>query len=160
MALVLVAIKRYPVKAKNILRRPSYATTMVNDLCEANGYSNVKEINLCVKVHGEPLNWTDARNVCLVERADLFIANTIGTYEYLKDIIHQSGSVWIGARYFEEDCIWRWVDGNILNITTLFNLGISLIKTTNDADCLQFTQRMFHGINCDKKQRFICQRKI
>lgn len=56
------------------------------EICQNAGFQFREDVSLCLKVHGELRNWTEARKICQGENADLIIVNTLAIYDVIKTL--------------------------------------------------------------------------
>ncbi|KAK7891326.1 hypothetical protein WMY93_023289 [Mugilogobius chulae] len=63
-------------------------------------------------------NWQESRKYCQQRGADLIIINNVQELEFASDTF--KSRTWIGLSDLEEEGVWRWVDGSLLNTSSVF----------------------------------------
>ncbi|KAK7891331.1 hypothetical protein WMY93_023294 [Mugilogobius chulae] len=58
-------------------------------------------------------SWQESRKYCQQRGADLIIINNVQEQEFANKVFGLN--VWIGLSDLEEEGVWRWVDGSLLN---------------------------------------------
>ncbi|KAJ0012088.1 hypothetical protein NQD34_013063, partial [Periophthalmus magnuspinnatus] len=103
--------------------------------------------------------WQESRQYCLERGADLTIISSVQEQEF--ETLHLRQLGWIGLNHLEQEDVWKWVDGSLLN-SSFWSDG----EPNNEGNehCGEIHPRVglrnWNDLNCAKKRPFICEKMI
>ena len=117
---------------------------------------------LFYKLHRELKNWTDAKNACERENANLAMEKSDETHEYVATAWSTFVTFWIGVYY--ENKTLMYVDGTTVT-TTYWNWPhhVSSNKCIVLDGRRYFTHddmRLWNKVACDQPRMFLCQKHV
>ncbi|KAK7891338.1 hypothetical protein WMY93_023301 [Mugilogobius chulae] len=72
-------------------------------------------------------NWHESRKYCQQRGADLIIINNVQEQEFATERFGRL--IWIGLSDLEQEGVWRWVDGSLLNTRHFSNCYVHILST-------------------------------
>ncbi|KAJ0012086.1 hypothetical protein NQD34_013061 [Periophthalmus magnuspinnatus] len=104
--------------------------------------------------------WQKSRQYCQKRGADLTIINSVQEQEF--ECLHFPENRWIGLSDIEQEGIWKWVDGSLLNISFWSTDEPNDANSNEDCGEIKYrgTLRNWNDLRCAEKRNFICEKII
>uniref|UniRef100_A0A8C6SSX5 C-type lectin domain-containing protein n=1 Tax=Neogobius melanostomus TaxID=47308 RepID=A0A8C6SSX5_9GOBI len=101
-------------------------------------------------------SWNESRKFCQEKGADLIIINSIQEQGFARKF---HGYRWIGLSDLEQQGVWRWVDGSLLN-TSFWYPGEPNNMGSEHCGVLYFSDTLdnWNDYSCSKKCYCICEK--
>ncbi|KAK7891327.1 hypothetical protein WMY93_023290 [Mugilogobius chulae] len=105
-------------------------------------------------------SWQESRKYCQQRGADLIIINNVQEQEFATNVFGQG--VWIGLSDLEQEGVWRWVDGSLLNASFWYSgepNGMHEDEDCSQLNC-QFASKNWNDRDCGYGAKSLCERNI
>ncbi|XP_061582108.1 CD209 antigen-like protein E [Cololabis saira] len=114
----------------------------------------------CYFVSTETKNWTESRQACIAEGADLVVINSHDEQVFVNSVLDVKQNAWMGLTDSLNEGVWMWLDGTPAT-TTYWEPG-QPNSYSGDQDCGEFIQYSSEGHwnddGCFADQNFICEK--
>uniref|UniRef100_A0A3P8RNM4 C-type lectin domain-containing protein n=1 Tax=Amphiprion percula TaxID=161767 RepID=A0A3P8RNM4_AMPPE len=133
-------------------------TAKVNDmLCQENW---TKFETSCYFVSTVKKNWTESRQACIAEGADLVVIDSRKEQAFVNGILDARQNAWIGLTDSVQEGVWKWVDGT--SVTTTYWQPGQPNSYNRNQDCGEFVQEsslgQWNDDGCFADQVWICEK--
>ncbi|XP_055008085.1 CD209 antigen-like protein E [Boleophthalmus pectinirostris] len=105
-------------------------------------------------------SWQESRKYCQKRGADLIIINSDQEQKFVHSLFPNNR--WIGLSDLEEEGVWKWLDGSLLNIS-FWSVGEPNDGIGNE-DCAEIMYRdrlsNWNDLSCAEERDFVCEKNI
>ncbi|XP_040893045.1 C-type lectin domain family 4 member M-like isoform X2 [Toxotes jaculatrix] len=121
----------------------------------------IKFGNSCYSFSTSKKSWSDSRQSCEKLDAQLVIVSSEEEQTFLSVFVN----TWIGLTDEEEENVWKWVDGSVVNTTYWKNGQPDNKGYKNDEDCVQTNSASndlnnWNDLTCTEDLHFMCEKTL
>uniref|UniRef100_A0A8C6SS81 C-type lectin domain-containing protein n=1 Tax=Neogobius melanostomus TaxID=47308 RepID=A0A8C6SS81_9GOBI len=106
-------------------------------------------------------SWNESRKFCQEKGADLIIINSIQDFSLTQEFARKfRDGRWIGLSDLEQEGVWRWVDGSLLNTSFWYPGEPNNKGSTEHCAVVNYYNRLenWNDFSCSEKCYCICEK--